>query len=87
MLATGHKGGTLKDNKTWDVVDCLADVTPLGCKWVYLIKVKSDGNLNKYKAHLITLENNQEYKVNYKETFAPVAKMTTIHTMLAITAT
>jgi hypothetical protein len=58
MLATCHEGGTLEDNKTWDVVDCPADVTPLRCKWVYSIKVKSDGNLDKYKAYLVTLENN-----------------------------
>ena len=84
MLATGHEGGTLEDNNTWDVVDCPTDVTPLGYKWVYLIKVKSDGNMDKYKAHLVTLENNQEYEVNYKETFDPMAKMTTSHIMLAI---
>lgn len=59
-------------------------VTPLGCKWVYSIKVKSDGNLDKYKTRLVTLRNNQEYGVNYEETFALVDKMTTIRTMLVL---
>uniref|UniRef100_A0A2N9IH78 Integrase catalytic domain-containing protein n=1 Tax=Fagus sylvatica TaxID=28930 RepID=A0A2N9IH78_FAGSY len=76
----------LEANKTWDVIDCPAGVTPLGCKWVYSIKVKSDGSLDRYKARLVALGNNQEYGVNYEETFAPVAKMTTIRTILAIAA-
>jgi len=49
-------------------------------------KVKSDVSLDRYKAHLVALGNNQEYGVNYKETFAPLTKMTTIHTILAIAA-
>ena len=61
-------------------------MTPLGCKWVYSIKVKSDGSLNMYKARLVALGNNQEYRVNYEETFVPVAKMTTVRTILAIAA-
>ena len=76
----------LEANKTWDVVDCPVGVTPLGCKWVYSIKVKSDGSLDRYKARLVALGNNQEYGVNYEETFAPVAKMTTVRTILAIAA-
>jgi hypothetical protein len=40
--------------------------------------------LDKYKTRLVTLRNNQEYGVNYEETFAPVDKMTTIRTMLVL---
>ena len=68
------------------MVDCPAEVTPLGCKWVYSIEVKSDGSLDRYKAQLVALGNNQEYGVNYEETFAPIPKMTTIHTNMAIVA-
>jgi hypothetical protein len=42
--------------------------------------------LDKYKACLVALGNNQEYGVNYEKTFAPMAKMTTICTILAIVA-
>jgi hypothetical protein len=42
--------------------------------------------LDRYKARLVALGNNQEYGVNYEETFAPVAKMTTVHTILALAA-
>ena len=50
----------------------------IGCKWVYSIKLRSDGTLDRYKARLVALGNRQEYGVDYEETFAPVAKMTTV---------
>jgi hypothetical protein len=50
------------------------------------VKLKSDGSLDRYKARLVALGNKQEYGLNYEETFAPVAKMTTVRTILAIAA-
>lgn len=76
----------LQDNHTWDIVPCPPTVKPIGCKWVYSLKVRSDGTLERYKARLVALGNRQEYGVNYEETYAPVAKMTTIRTILAIAA-
>ena len=61
-------------------------IVPLGCKWVYSVKVRSDGSLDCYKAQLVALGNNKKYGVNYEETFAPVAKMTTVRTILALAA-
>lgn len=65
---------------------CPPKVKPIGCKWIYSIKLKLDGLLDHYKARLVALGNQQEYGVDYGETFAPVAKMTTARTVLAITA-
>jgi transposase InsO family protein len=76
----------LEANHTWDIEPCPPTVVPLGCKWVYSVKVRSDGSLDRYKARLVALGNNQEYGVNYEETFAPVAKMTTVRTILALAA-
>ncbi|RVW87678.1 Retrovirus-related Pol polyprotein from transposon RE2 [Vitis vinifera] len=73
-------------NHTWDIEPCPPTIVPLGCKWVYSVKVRYDGSLDRYKARLVALGNNQEYGVNYEETFAPVAKMTTIRTILALVA-
>ena len=74
----------LAENHTWDVVSLPPNVKPIGSKWVYSMKLKSDGSLDRYKARLVALGNKQEYGINYEETFAPVAKMTTVRTILAV---
>lgn len=76
----------LKENDTWDIVSCPSNVRPIGCKWVYSIKLHSDGTLDRYKARLVVLGNKQEYGVDCEETFAPVAKMTTVRTIIVIAA-
>jgi hypothetical protein len=76
----------LQDNHTWDVVPCPSNVKAIGCKWVYSIKLRSDGTLDRYKARLVALGNRQEYGVDYEETFALVAKMTTMRTVISIAA-
>jgi len=56
----------------------------IGCCWVYKIKTNSDGSIEQYKVRLIAKGYSQQYGMDYEETFAPVAKMTTIRTLIVV---
>ncbi|CAH9116972.1 unnamed protein product, partial [Cuscuta epithymum] len=76
----------LERTGTWRIQDLPPGKKPIFCKWVYKIKYKSDGTIDRYKARLVVCGNRQVQGIDYDETFAPVAKMVTVRTMLAIAA-
>ena len=77
---------TLADNETWDLVDAPRGVKPIRCRWVYKVKYNTDGSVNRYKARLVVEGYAQKHGIDYDDTFAPVAKMTTVSVFLAVAA-
>lgn len=56
----------------------------IGCRWVY--KVKTRGSVERYKARLVARGDSWEYGIDGEDTLAPVAKMTSVRTIIAVAA-
>ena len=64
----------LMRNKTWRLVPPVKGRNVIDCKWVYKVKRKSDGTVDRYKARLVAKGFKQRYGIDYRDTFNPVVK-------------
>ena len=66
------------------MVDLPPGQSIVGCRWVYKIKSKADGFVERYKACLVGKGFTQEYGINYEEIFAHVARLTSVRCLIAV---
>ncbi|RVX08193.1 Retrovirus-related Pol polyprotein from transposon TNT 1-94 [Vitis vinifera] len=59
---------SLQKNETWELVECPPGKKPVGCRWIYTVKYKADGSIERFKARLGSKEYTQTYGIDYTET-------------------
>jgi len=55
----------LEKNQTWEIVEKPKGKNLVGCKWVFTLKYKADGSLERYKTQLVAKGYTQTYEVDY----------------------
>ncbi len=85
--AMDEEMATLDVNATWELVVLSKENKSIKCKWVYKIKHNVDGSMNKYNIRLVAKGCAQTYGMDYEKTYNPIAKMTTIRTIIVMAIT
>ena len=71
---------------TWELAEAPPGANIIRSKWVFRAKKDAARNVVHYKAHLVAQGFSQVPSVDYFDTFAPVAKLASIQSVLAIAA-
>nr|GEX29377.1 putative polyprotein [Tanacetum cinerariifolium] len=86
VRAMDEEMNSMKVMKVWIVVDLPPNAKVVRSKWLYKKKTDMDGKVHTYKARLVAKGYTQTYRINYEETFSPVADIRAIRILITIAA-
>ena len=72
----------LISRETWELFSAPKDI--VGCRWVYTLKYRPDGSVDRYKVRLVAKGYTRTYGMDYFETFLPVAQLNAIRILFFI---
>ena len=75
---------SIMKNGVWEVVPRHEGKSIVTSKWIFKIKHRADGSVEKHKAIFVAIGFCQKEGIDYDETFAPVARYTSIRTIIVI---
>ena len=84
MQALEAEYNSLVKSETWELVIPPDDACIVGPKWVFKVKRKANGEVDRYKARLVAQGYSQTYGIDYEEVFPPVARYSSIRTLLTL---
>lgn len=74
----------LLKNETWDLVPPQKGMNLIDSRWVYKVKRKADGSIERFKARLVAKGFKQRQGIGYFETYSHVVKPSTIRVILSL---
>jgi transposase InsO family protein len=84
--AVQEEYNSLMKNGAWELVEMPPGKNLVTCKWVFKAKHNANGNITRFKARLVARGFSQAFGIDYFDTFAPVAKLTTYRVIFALAA-
>ena len=82
--AVNDEMDSILSNNTWVLVDLPLGSNTIGCKWVFRRKYRTDGTIQTLKARLVSKGFRQREGIDYFDTYAPAARITSIRVLIAL---
>jgi hypothetical protein len=82
--AVNDEMDSILSNNTWVQVDLPPGSNIIGCKRVFRRKYRTDGSIQTFKARLVAKGFRQMERIDYFDTYAPIARITSIRVLIAL---